>query len=280
MRVGSTTVAVTAAALLLLGSGGACTTSAQVAGSARTMTWNVNTLNFAPDDWAPVIAGQAPDIVALQEICSGEAEELRKILAREYGIEYRLVPGAVPTSVDGGRVFAGVDCGRRQIGAGAFGQALLTRLEVVAGSTVVASLPVRSGVDDDEPRAYLAVTLRSQDGRDIRVVTTHLSTRGAVRGDQIAVVAEAARASPAAVVLGDLNTIPSETPLLEPLLRDFEDVDQENRPTGRSQADDRRSEPQGEKIDYIFTRGLSTVGEPETQRVTSSDHRPLIADLR
>jgi endonuclease/exonuclease/phosphatase family metal-dependent hydrolase len=269
------------AALLLLGSAGGCTTSPPAPELIRAMTWNVNTIHFAPPDWAPVIAAQAPDVVALQEICSGDAEELRAILGRDYGIGYRLVPGPVPTSVDGGRVFASVDCGRRKIGTGAFGQALLTRLEVVAGSTVVASLPVRSGVDDDEPRAYLAATLRRQDGRDIRVVTTHLSTGGAVRGDQIAVVAEAARASATAVVLGDLNTSPAETSLLAPLLRDFEDVDRaRNRSTSRNQVDGRGSEPQGERIDYLFTRGLSTVGEPETYRVTSSDHRPLVADLR
>jgi endonuclease/exonuclease/phosphatase family metal-dependent hydrolase len=267
--------------LLLLGSAGACTTSPPVPGLIRMMTWNVNTIHFAPPDWAPVVAAQAPDVVALQEICSGDAEELRAILERDHGIGYRLVPGPVPTSVDGGRVFASVDCDRRKIGTGAYGQALLTTLEVVPGSTAVVSLPVVGGLDDDEPRAYLATTLRTRDGRDIRVVTTHLSTRGAVRGDQIAVVAEAARASATAVVLGDLNTSPAETSLLAPLLRDFEDVDRAgNRSTSRNQVDGREPGPQGERIDYLFTRGLATVGEPETYPVTSSDHRPLVADLR
>ncbi|MCW0212427.1 MAG: endonuclease/exonuclease/phosphatase family protein [Pseudonocardia sp.] len=253
----------TAVALVLFGTAGSA--AAVRVAPVRVMTWNVATIRFAPADWAPVVAEQAPDVLGLQEICTGDAEELRELLRRDHGLEYRLVPGAVPTS----GTFRSVDCADRGIGSGAFGQAVLTRLQVVPDSTTVTSLPLRAGIDDDEPRGWLSVALRAGDGREFRVQNTHLSTGGDIRAEQIAALAADASRYPASLVLGDLNTTPDETDLLAPLLENFRDAG----------GDADLPSHEGRRIDYVFARGLGAVGAARLAAPGGSDHRPVVSDI-
>lgn len=284
MRVRTTPVATIAvAALLAIGSAACVSAAPSVANSLQVMTWNVNTRNFAAHEWAGVIAEQAPDVVGLQEICTREAEDLQDVLRTEYGLAYELVPGAVRTSAaldyrdPGDWAFLFGSCRHWR----AYGQALLTRLDVVEGTAVNNPLPGRTGPDEDEePRGYMAVDLRTEGGH-VRVYNTHLSTKGHARADQVSAIADDVRAHPRAVVMGDFNTVPTETQVLEPLLVDFVDVDSaRNRPTSGNQLTDRETEPTGRKVDYIFLRGLTVVGEAATHWVASSDHRPLVANVR
>lgn len=273
------------ATIVLLGGGAVTPALAQSGSTIRAMTWNVNTRTFAAEHWARVIGNQKPDIIALQEICVREAEDLKDILADKYDLEYELVLGSVRTYTDfnwqdpsDNVGLLGGSCSGWRVGSGAYGQALLTRLDVVDASSKNVSLPVRTGEGEDaEPRGYMAVTVRDADGREIRVFNTHLSVKGQSRLDQTRIIADDARQFPVAIVAGDLNTR-REEPEFAPLLDGFQDVGPTT-PTSGNKFNMPNSDADGVKIDYLLLRGLSTIGGPETYWTASSDHRPLIANI-
>lgn len=227
----------------------------------RVMTWNVQTLAHDPDEWAPVVARERPDVLALQEICAPEAFALADLLRRDHGLAYDVVPGPIrpPTPDEEGapvNAALGPVCGTAPDTV-EFGLAVLSRLPVRDASVTVYPPDRR-----DEQRGFLTVEL----GAGLTVVTTHVGLAG-VQTDQIHRLADAAGSATPAVVLGDLN-VPVGSPDLAPLRRAFTEID----PTGRYPTT-------AEKIDYIFLRGLAVVGEPETPAVAASDHRPLIGEL-
>jgi endonuclease/exonuclease/phosphatase family metal-dependent hydrolase len=261
-------VALVVAALLTLG---ACTATPPPAGPAalRVMTWNVETHAHDPAEWAPVVAQLHPDVLALQEICAGEADQLAALLARDHGPTYRVVPAPIrpPTSAEAHapvNAALGPACGTGPDDV-RYGLAVLSRLPVT--DPVVATYPPDHR---DEQRGYLRLRVTTASGVTVTVHDTHLGLDG-VAADQVrrlaADAADGQGVTPA-VVLGDLN-LPVGAPELAPLRTGFAEVDPDGRlPTTAQGA-----------IDHVVVRGLHVVGAPEAPAVTSSDHRPLVVDL-
>ena len=257
-------------------------TAPPAAPELRIMTWNVRTNEFDAPDWAPVVAEQKPDVVAFQEICAGDAEDLAEILRAEYGLDYAVVPGPAREAIY-------ETCRVTADGPVVFGQAVLSRVPV--RDPVNTLLPDGGGLD--ETRAYLAVTL-DVPGSPVRLLTTHITIGGEpydddaararrydLQAEQIEVVARAAGAAGERVVLlGDLNVGPDD-PRLDVVERaGLIEVDAgRNSPTGGNRFDTPGTAADA-KIDYIFVKGLPRVGDPETYWVPGSDHRPLITTLR
>ncbi|MHC1558089.1 endonuclease/exonuclease/phosphatase family protein [Actinomycetospora sp. C-140] len=232
----------------------------------RVMTWNVETHAHDPSDWADVIAEQHPDVLALQEICAGEADELAAILRRDHGLAYRSVPGPIrPPTADEARApvneALGPACGTGPDDV-AFGLAVLSRLPV-SDPRITTYPPDRR----DEQRGFMSLRVTTSAGATVAVYNTHLGLNG-VGVDQVRRLADAATARPA-VVLGDLNIGPTD-PELAPLRAGFTEVDPGAEHTTTAEG----------KIDYVFLRGLTPVDPPDAPDTTASDHRPLVADLR
>jgi endonuclease/exonuclease/phosphatase family metal-dependent hydrolase len=248
----------------------------------RVMTWNVRTNTFDAPDWAPVVAERSPDVVAFQEICAGDAEDLVALLRDRYGLAYELAPGPAREALY-------ETCRDTAAGPVVFGQAVLSKVPLK--DVVNTLLPDREGLD--EPRAFLAVTL-DVPGAPVRLLTTHITVGGdrgddeakgrrrqALQAEQVDVVARAAAdGGERVLVLGDLNMGPDD-PRLDGLKgAGLRDVDEgRNSPTSDNDVEEPGSAARN-KIDYIFVEGLEQVGEPETFWVPSSDHRPLVATLR
>ena len=253
----------------------------------RVMTWNVRTNEFDASDWVPVIAERRPDVIAFQEICTGDAEQLADLLRTEHGLDYQVATGPARPPL--------YETCPDPTGPLVFGQAVLSRVPL--RDPVVTNLPTVlpdgaavGGVD--ESRVLLAVTLDLPAG-PVRVLTTHITVgawegdteeiiarRRALQAEQIATVARTASGSgERVVVLGDLNVEPRD-PRLDPLTdAGLLEVDRErNAPTVGNRPDAPGSAA-ARKIDYLYVAGLTPVGEPETFWVPSSDHRPLLATL-
>jgi endonuclease/exonuclease/phosphatase family metal-dependent hydrolase len=254
----------------------------------RVMTWNVRTNEFDAPDWAPVVAERRPDVVAFQEICTGDAEQLADLLRAEHGLDYQVVVGPARPPL--------YETCPNPTGPLVFGQAVLSRVPVRDQVTTILPtvLPDGAGVGGiDEPRALLAVTLDLPEG-PVRLLTTHITVGGwegdtpeiitrrqALQAEQIATVARAAADSgERVVVLGDLNVEPGDRRLDPLTAAELLEVDRErNAPTGSNRPDAPGSAAD-RKLDYVFVKGLEPVGEPETFWVPSSDHRPLLTTLR
>lgn len=233
----------------------------------RVMTWNVETHAHDPPEWADVVARLRPDVLALQEICAGEADELAAILQREHGLAYRSVPGPIrpPTPAEAqapvnAALGPACDTGPEDV---AFGLAVLSRLPV-SDATVTTFPPDRR----DEQRGVMTLRVTTGSGVPVTVHNTHIGLHG-VQAEQIRRVAADATGGAPAIVLGDFN-VESGAAELAPLRAGFTEVDSDGRYPTTAEG----------KIDGIFLRGLSLVGQPEAPDVTASDHRPLVADLR
>jgi endonuclease/exonuclease/phosphatase family metal-dependent hydrolase len=257
-----------AVAAALLGAVGCSTPPAPPPrGALRVMTWNVQTHAHDPGEWADVVADLQPDVLALQEICAGEADELAAILQRDHGLPYRAVPGPIrpPTPAEANapvNAALGPACGTAP-DAVDFGLAVLSRLPVTDAR--VTTYPPDH---HDEQRGYMTVRVTTAAGATVTVHDTHLGLDG-VAADQIRRLADAAGPTAPAVVLGDLN-VDVHDPALAPLRAGFIEVDPDGGVSTTLEG----------KIDYIFLRGLSPVAPLQAQDTTASDHRPLVADLR
>ncbi|GAA4932994.1 endonuclease/exonuclease/phosphatase family protein [Actinomycetospora succinea] len=232
----------------------------------RVVTWNVQTGEHDPTEWAPVVADLHPDVLALQEVCTRDAEELAELLRRDHGLDYQVARGPIrpPTPAEASApvnaaLGPACDTGPNDV---LYGVAVLSRLPM-SPPRVVTFPPDRR----DEQRGYLAVDVTTPTG-PIAVANAHIGLDG-VQADQLRRLAEGVAGSGPAIVLGDLNVDPTD-PDLAPLRQGFTEVD----PTGQYE-----TTAHG-KIDYIFLRGLAPTGPPQSPDVTSSDHRPLVADLR
>lgn len=245
----------------------ACTTQPQTPpAGVRVVTWNVQTGGHDPDGWAPVVADLRPDVLALQEVCTRDADELADLLRRDHGLEYRVVQGPIrpPSRAEANApvnaaLGPACDTGPNDV---LYGVAILTRLP--AGPPRIVTFPPDAR---DEQRGYLSVDVSTPSG-PVAVYNTHIGLNG-VQDDQLRRLADGAARPGPAIVLGDLNVGPAE-PELAPLRQGFVEVD----PAGQLSTAN-----QG-KIDYIFLRGLVPVGPPQAPEVTASDHRPLVADVR
>jgi endonuclease/exonuclease/phosphatase family metal-dependent hydrolase len=259
-------------------------TSAAPAKDLRVMTWNVLTNTFDAPDWAPVVAQQAPDVVAFQEICAGDAKQLADLLRTEHGLDYQVALGPARKAL-----YETCDP-TPETGDVVFGEAVLSRVPLRDGVTT--ALPDPAGLD--EPRAYLSVTLDVPGAAPIRLLTTHITIgrdtgdddaksarRRDLQGQQIATVARAAgSAGDRVLLLGDFNVGPGD-PRMDPVAQaGLHDVDEgRNSPTGGNDYEKPGSAADA-KIDYVFGKGLEQIGTPQTSWVPTSDHRPLVATLR
>jgi endonuclease/exonuclease/phosphatase family metal-dependent hydrolase len=231
------------------------------------MTWNVQTHAHDPEEWADLVARLQPDVLALQEICAAEADELAAILQRDHGLAYRSLPAPIrpPTPAEAHAPVneaLGPACGTGPDDV-AFGLAVLTRLPAEAPRVTTYPPDHR-----DEQRGFVTVRVITAAGAPVTVLATHLGLHG-VQTDQVRRLADAAGRAAPVVVLGDLN-LGAHDPALAPLSAGFTEVD-----------------PDGEyattvlgTLDHVVLRGLTPVGPPQAPATSASDHRPLVVDLR
>ena len=111
--------------------------AAAPAAALRVMTWNVKTNEFDAPDWAPVVAEQAPDVVAFQEICAGDAEDLADLLRTQHGLDYQVVPGSAREAIY-------ETCRSTAAGPVVFGQAVLSRCPCATRSPRPSPIPTAS----------------------------------------------------------------------------------------------------------------------------------------
>jgi endonuclease/exonuclease/phosphatase family metal-dependent hydrolase len=234
------------------------------------MTWNIAAGYGDLSQTARVARDAAPDIVALQEVDvhwqerSGFADQ-----ASELG-------AALEMSVRFAPIY-------RLPGTGAgpvreFGVAILSRREIVEfHNHLLPRLSTQSAATAPELMSGFAEAVIDIAGTHVRVFSTHLDYRldRRVRDLQVAETLERLDAVEGPIVLmGDLNA-PPDAPELAPLFRRLRDVWPSVGDLGLTYP---ASTPV-RRIDYVLvSEGLRAL-DVRVPAVTSSDHRPVIADL-
>jgi endonuclease/exonuclease/phosphatase family metal-dependent hydrolase len=229
----------------------------------RVMTWNLcNPCGARNIDRAREIATYAPQVVGLQEACTGEVERIRDYLGRYYGLVYHVAYG--PVLSNWGR------CGGVPWAPGGFGQAILS----AAPTTDRVSVEYPDGGSED--RGYLAVTT-TVDGRSVRVFATHLAQRRqeAVRAEQAGVLAAEIARHDRTIVLGDFNAVPDARELAR-VWSVAADADPRCRPSSAAACPP--TTDWLSRFDYVFLRGVRSLGE-RVLPTPHSDHDVLYADL-
>ena len=265
----------------------------------RVVTWNIRaaigTGPFPDRWWRRVDADRLraigdfvrtldADLVALQEVAliarDGDLVDNAGDLARQLGLAVRY--GAI-------RTFAVTDDVGRTIGAGCFGNALLSRVPVPAARCLpLPRAPLDAFVEPpgaDHPAAGIryadapdtirearCLLLGELDG--LRIGTTHLSHVGS--GERLLQAEATARAfgdDPPALLLGDLIAA-IDAPELAPLASWTDGF------TEPPDAEARVSTDDGWRIDHVLARGAS-VGRCRVLRESGdlSDHFPVLADI-
>ncbi|ALV38137.1 endonuclease/exonuclease/phosphatase family protein [Streptomyces sp. CdTB01] len=229
----------------------------------RVMTWNIcNPCKSGETDLAAEIAALAPQVIGLQESCTGEVERIRNYLKSRHGLDYHVEYGTVLRSW--GR------CGGAPWKPGGYGEAILS----AAPMTDAVAVEYPDGGSED--RGYMAVTTKVG-GRQVRVFNTHLAERRqeSVRAEQVDVLAKAVARHHSAIVMGDFNAVPYASEL-GPMWRLATDTDPKCRPSsaeGCKPTTDWQS-----KFDYIFLRGVDARGH-HVRPSAYSDHHMLYTDL-
>lgn len=230
----------------------------------RVMTWNVcNPCGSGDFDLASEIARSAPQVIGLQESCTGQVERIRSALKNRYGLDYHVEYGTVLRSW--GR------CGGAPWKPGGYGEAILS----AAPMTDAVAVEYPDGGSED--RGYMAVTT-TVGGRPVRVFNTHLAERRQepVRAKQVDVLAEAVARHTPAIVLGDFNAVPyaAELHALWPLVKDADPRCRPSSSEGCGTTTDWHS-----TFDYVFLRGVEA-RDHHVRPSAYSDHHMLYADLR
>lgn len=229
----------------------------------RVMTWNLcNPCEKSNVDRAAEIATYAPQVIGLQEACTGDVKRIRDLLESLYGLVYHVEYGAVLQNW--GR------CGGVPWSPGGFGQALLSAAPMT--DRVLVEYP--DGGSED--RGYLAVTT-TVDGRKVRVFNTHLAQRQqeSVRVGQVRVLAAAVAEYDRAIVIGDFNATP-ESPELAPMWTLAADTDPQCLPQASGNCD--TTTDWYSKFDYVFLRGIASLRH-QVHPTAYSDHDLLQADV-
>jgi len=288
-------------------------TAAEIAsdgGRLRVVTWNIRAAigpgePFPPAWWrhvrrdrleriASIIASFDADVVTLQEVTimnvEGEVHDQPAELARLSRMSARY--GAVHSFP-----LVEPETGR-SVGSASWGNALLSRLPLRDGFTT--GLPraadddlleppgtdhplagVRYGDSDPghrEARCAVGGRLATGDGRDVAIVTAHLTYIGRAQREAqaVALAATADKLGQPAIVCGDFNA-PLGAPEIAPLTDSYEDV---FTAAGIAVDDPRRRSCGPWAIDHILTRGLTTFAcRIAGEAGDASDHLPAVADL-
>ena len=265
----------------------------------RVVTWNIRAAIGTgpfPDRWwdhidadrlraiGVLLSDLDADVIALQEVAllsrDGDLIDNAGDLGRQLGMAVRY--GAV-------RTFEVVD-GSAVVGAGCFGNALLTRIPPAACRVV--ALPAAAmdafveapGVDHPaagvryadaplsvrEPRCLLVADLDSGE----RIGTAHFSHVGSgERLLQAEATGTAFGSAPASLLLGDLNAR-IDAPELTPLEAWTDGFTEPRDAEARISTDD------GMAIDHVLARGASIVSCRVLRESGSlSDHYPLLAEV-
>lgn len=143
----------------------------------------------------------------------------------------------------------------------------------------------------DERRGYMAATVDLPNGRSVRVFDTHITIdgkkgendkqraqRAVWQEQQVALLADAAKEHPYALVAGDFNVRPDSAALEALRAADFTEIDPKKMPTAPNKYKEPNSAAEF-KIDYVFMKGFRPVRDAETYWVPSSDHRPLLTNI-
>ncbi|SCF56522.1 endonuclease/exonuclease/phosphatase family protein [Streptomyces sp. Ncost-T10-10d] len=234
----------------------------------RFMTWNTNGQDLGtPKAIAEQIKHFLPQVAALQESCLNEVREAVRQL-NEAGLRYEYRSGLA--ALNGG-------CPGR----------LGTAIVYAKGTTVRAHN--KKGYSDDEgwleARGMQSFTTKL-DGQWVRVFNTHLSAPGheELRKLQAGELAAATRPHPRALILGDLNTRPHVTKVMDPIWQaGFKDVDQfcgpakDPRCTKTLPLTGPPRTREESKYDYILGRGVNF--RSCRLHTPTDDHRIVISDL-
>jgi len=239
----------------------------------RVMSYNVHGCvgmdgRLAPERVARVIARQAPDVVALQELDVGRSRSGRRdqaaVIAALLEMDHRF-HAAIHVEEE------------------AYGNAILTRLPVLAHREGL--LPVPRGGFGIEPRGVLWITLEL-DGMAVQVLNTHFGLSPAARRVQVAeLLSDRWLAHPdcrgSTILCGDLNASPRSAPV-QRLRESLVDVREIMTSGGRRPTFPARFPMFA--IDHVLTRDVHavdcvTVPKSALERL-ASDHLPLIVDLR
>ncbi|MBL9161070.1 MAG: endonuclease/exonuclease/phosphatase family protein [Verrucomicrobiales bacterium] len=214
---------------------------------------------------AAVIKAVDPDLVALQEV---------DVMVRRSGQVHQAEELGKLTGLD---VYYGPT---QHYEGGLFGNAVLTKLPV--SRVWIQPLPYTEATPEltTYPRGFVAVTVKTPGGKDVRFVSTHFQHN--VEEDRIA-EAEAVNRYLAVesekiptLLAGDINAVPESEPMKVLLSKWSNVIDAEAAPTVPSK------EPKS-RIDYIFYRQGDPFEIVETRVIAeemASDHRPVFAVLR
>lgn len=227
-------------------------------GGLRFMTYNIKHGELSSlEAIASVIQGQAPDLVALQEVDvltnrSGKVDQAAR-LGQLTGLHFAFVPSL--TSFDGGQ----------------YGLALLSRYPIRSAQRI----PLRSAA---EQRVLALVEVELDASHVVPVAITHFGTTGATeRLNQADDVNAALAGRPWALLGGDLNATPSESSItrLKTLLSDA----WTRGGSGNGYTQDASFPTR--RIDYVMLGSAWT--SPVTAAVvgasSQSDHRPVVTTL-
>ena len=227
-------------------------------GGLRFMAYNIKHGELSSlEAIASVIQGQAPDLVALQEVDvltnrSGKVDQAAR-LGQLTGLNFAFVPAL--TSFDGGQ----------------YGLALLSRYPIRSAQRI----PLRSAA---EQRILALVEVELDASHVVPVAITHFGTTGAAeRLNQADDVNAALAGRPWALLGGDLNATPSESSItrLKTLLSDA----WTRGGSGNGYTQDASFPTR--RIDYVMLGSAWT--SPVTAAVvgasSQSDHRPVVTTL-
>lgn len=229
----------------------------------KAMTYNIcsgknmarrRDLEFA----ASVIREAAPDFVTLNEVRRNTSD----IGPVDQAWELGRLTGYFPVfgrSID--------------IMGGEYGNALLTRLPLMACEVIHIPDPPRTGEGFYEHRSVLKCRL-SAGGKPLTVLCTHFGLMPSEHENAVRTVLGILEGVSGPVMLmGDLNLTP-DAPALAPIMAKIHDVS-EGRPLQLTFPSDTPEI----KIDYIFCSDEIRPLSVRSVDTTNSDHRPLIAEI-
>lgn len=214
---------------------------------------------------AAVIKAVDPDLVALQEV---------DVMVRRSGQVHQAEELGKLTGLD---VYYGPT---QHFEGGLFGNAVLTKLPV--SRVWIQPLPYTEATPEltTYPRGFVAVTVKTPGGKDVRVVSTHFQHN--VEADRVA-EAEAVNRYLAVesekiptILAGDINATPDSEPMKMLHSKWTNAIDPEAAPTVPSK------DPKS-RIDYILYRQGDPFEIVETKVIPeamASDHRPVFAVMR